>query len=218
MPAKQYFCLLWLHGAWLRPFIAPYHHNKQKSCCLWQHCKILIVRAIWVANGRGSQRLWLGGPATDSGFPELALRRRLIHSEETKGLDTKVRCPWYSGILLRDLDTRIWLGTASIGFRSDDTWETFFSDDCDGLSSQSSPKKCCLWSLLRLAPGFRRLTMHGRSFSVMIVMTVVIAVITENGASEVCFSLRCWSSSAVAWWCFCCNFCSRVAGRPHVGR
>ena len=28
----------------------------------------------------------------------------------------------------------------------------------------------------------------------------------------------CWNSSAVAWWCFRCNFCSRVAGRPHVGR
>ena len=39
--------------------------------------------------------------------------------------------------------------TASTWLSSlDDTWEKFFSDDCDGLSSQSSPKKCCLRSLL----------------------------------------------------------------------
>ena len=76
----------------------------------------------------------------------MALRRRLIHSEETDGLDTKVRCPWYSSILLRDLDTCTWLGTASSRLSSfDDTWEMFFSDDCDDYRHRSLQRKeCCL--------------------------------------------------------------------------
>jgi len=46
------------------------------------------------------------------------------------------------GCFSRHLAASTWLSSL------DNTWEKFFSDDCDGPSSQSSLKKCCFRRLL----------------------------------------------------------------------